>query len=94
MEDLEDYEEFKSTILRVYELRPEVYRLHLRGARKRPMDTYGDCARYLEETLEKWLLSEDVNSFKSLKELILMEHFTNLADKEIGTKIREKRFRN
>ena len=43
--------------------------------------------------LEKWLLTEDVDSFISLKELILMEHFTNLADKEIGTKIREKRFR-
>ena len=39
------------------------------------------------------MLSDDVDSFKSLKELILMEHFTNLADKEIGTKIREKRFR-
>ena len=36
VEDLEDYEEFKSTILRVYELRPEAYRLQLRGARKRP----------------------------------------------------------
>ena len=39
---------------------------------KRPTDTYGDCARYLEKTLEKWLLSEDVDSFKSAKELILM----------------------
>ena len=92
-EDLEDYEEFKSTILRVYELRLEVYRLHLRGARKKPTDTYGDCARYLEETLEKWLLSEDVDPFISLKKLILIEHFTNLADKEIRTKIKEKRFR-
>ena len=30
---------------------------------------------------------------KSFKDLTLMEHFTNLADKEIGTKFREKRFR-
>ena len=38
-------------------------------------------------------MSEDVNSFKSLKELILIDHFTNLAAKDIGTMIREKRFR-
>ena len=93
VEVLENYEEFKSTILRVYELRPEAYHMQFRGARKRPTDTYQNCALYLEETLEKWLLSEDVDSFKSLKELILMEFFTNLADKEIETKIRKKRFR-
>ena len=67
VDDLEDYEEFKSSILRVYELRPEAHRLQFRGARKRPTNTYGDCARYMEETLEKWLLSEDVDSFKSLR---------------------------
>ena len=39
------------------------------------------------------MLSEEVDSFKSLKELILMEHFANLADMEIGTESREKRFR-
>ena len=43
--------------------------------------------------MEKWLLRENVDFFKSLKELILMEHFTNLANKNIGAKIREKRFR-
>ena len=64
--------------------------MQFRGARKRPTDTYGACIPYLKETLEKWLLSEVVDSFKCLKELILMEHFTNLADKEIGTKIKEK----
>lgn len=50
------------------------------------------CARYLEETFDKWLLSEGAVTYKDLRDLILMEHFTNLADKDIGTKIREKRF--
>ncbi|KAG0712843.1 hypothetical protein GWK47_017499 [Chionoecetes opilio] len=38
-------------------------------------------------------MSEYVDSFKDLKELILMEHFTNIADKDIGAKIREKHFK-
>ena len=39
VEDLEDYEEFKSIILRVYELRSEAYRLQFRGARKKDPQT-------------------------------------------------------
>ena len=46
--DLEDYDEFKCTILKAYELRPEAYRLMFRNARKRPADSYVICARYLE----------------------------------------------
>lgn len=50
------------------------------------------CARYLEEMFEKWLCSDNVNFFKDLKELMLMEQFNNIAGDEIDTKIREKRF--
>ena len=91
--DLDDYEEFKTAILKAYELRPEAYRAMFRGARKRPADTYVNYARYLEETLEKWLLSEETATYQDLKEQILMEHFTNTADREIAAKIREKRFK-
>ncbi len=58
VEDLEDYEEFKADILRTYELRPEAYVLQFRGGKKRPSDSYLECALYLEETFEKWIASE------------------------------------
>lgn len=75
--------------MKVYELRPDTYRFQLRGARKRLADTYEDCARYFKEIFQKWLLSEDADSFKDLEELMIMEQFTNLADKP-GIKIREE----
>lgn len=71
LEDLEDYEEFKSTILKIYEVLPEAYRLQFRDDRKRPMDTYVAYTRYLEETFGKWLLIEDVNSFKTSRSCCL-----------------------
>ncbi|WP_435362553.1 hypothetical protein, partial [Klebsiella pneumoniae] len=76
VDDLEDYEEFKSEILREYELRPEAYRLQFRGARKRPCDINVSFARHLEETFSKWVRSECVSTREDLEELILMEHFT------------------
>lgn len=79
--------------MKVYELQPEASSLQFRDARKKPWDTCVDCFRYLEETFKKCLLLEDVDGFKSLKELIIMEQFTNLADKKMGTNIREKRFK-
>ena len=94
IEDLEDYEEFKDQILKAYELRPEAYRLQFRGARKRPHDSYVNFARYLEETFRKWVRSECVTTKSDLEELVLMEHFTNSAEREISAKIREKRFKS
>lgn len=87
----EGYEELKGLILTAYKLRPEAYRLMFRNAWKRPVETYLSYARYLRETLNKWIRSEGVDSFDSLKELILMEHFINNVDKDIAIKLREKR---
>lgn len=50
-----------------------------------------DCARYVEETLDKLLLSEKSGTYKDERELIFMEHFINMADKDIVAKIRPKR---
>lgn len=53
VKSLGDYKEFKTTTLKVYELPPKAYRLHFRGARKRPTDNYADCASYLEKNGEE-----------------------------------------
>ena len=47
VEDLEDYEEFKSTIFRVSELRLEAYCLQFRGARRKTHEHLrGLCSLY------------------------------------------------
>ena len=94
VEDLQDYEEFKADILRAYELRPEAYRLQFRGGKKRSSDSYLECARYLEETFEKWVTSEEATTYKSLKELMIMEQFISIADKELVPLLKEKRFKS
>ncbi len=91
--DLENCKEFKVDILRAYELRPEAYRLQFPGGKERPSDSYLECARYLEETFEKWIASEQATSYCELKEVIVMEQFINMADKELMLLLREKRFK-
>lgn len=91
--DLADYFEFKADILRAYELRPEAYRLKFRGGKKRASDSYQDCARFLEQTFERWVMSEGVETLAGLKELMVMEQFINVADKELVPLLREKRFK-
>lgn len=87
-----DYESIKSHVLRAYELRPEAYRRTFRLVRKRPGDTYTSLARYLTDSLEKWLRSEQVTTMDRLKEVVLMEQFIDSADKEVSVWLREKRF--
>ena len=94
VDDLEDYEDFKADILRAYELRPEAYRLQFRNSKKRPGDSYLECARYVEESFEKWLASERTTSYRELKELMIMEQFVNVAERELVPLLREKRFKS
>lgn len=94
VKNVNNYEDFKASILKVYELRQKAYRLLVKDARKSPTHTCLDSARYSKETFEKWLLSKDVNSFKGLKEVMLIDHFTNLSGKELSIKSREKIFKS
>lgn len=82
---------FKSGVLWAYELRPEAYRLLFRNARKRARDTYVAFARYLSDTMDKWLHSGNVTTLEKIRELFLIEQFTNCADRDNGDLLREKR---
>ena len=55
--DLNVYEDFKADILRAYELRPETYCLKFRDGKKRPGDSYLECARHLEQAFKRWTAS-------------------------------------
>ncbi len=92
-DEVGSYEEFKADILRVYELRPEAYRLQFRGGKKRASESYKECAQYLARTFRKWTASENVQTLGDLEELMIMEQFIDAADKELAPKLREKRFK-
>ena len=83
VEDLDVYEDIKADILRAYELRLEAYRLKFRGGKKRPDDSYLECARHLEQAFKRWIVSEGVDTLHDLEELMVMEQFINVADKEL-----------
>ena len=93
VEDLESYADFKADILRAYELRPEAYRLKFRSGKKRPGDSYLECARHLEQAFKRWIISEGVDTLRELEESMVMEQFINAADKELVPLLREKRFK-
>ena len=92
VEDLASYEEFKADILRAYELRPEAYRLQFRESRKKQGDSYLECARYMEETFDKWMASERADTYQRVRELLVLEQFVNGAERDIATRLKEKRF--
>ncbi|MPC48481.1 hypothetical protein E2C01_042254 [Portunus trituberculatus] len=94
VEDLNEYEEFKADIRRAYELRPEAYCLQFRSGKKRSGDSYLECARYLKESFEKWVASEQATTYHELKELMVMEQFVNVAERELVPLLREKRFKS
>ncbi len=80
-EDMEDCEEFKADTQRAYELWPEAYMLQVHGGKKRK-----ECARYFEETFEKWIASEQATSFRKLKELIVLEQSVNVEEEFVKSK--------
>ena len=93
IEELEDYDYVKERILKAYELRPEAYRLLFRGAKKRPNETHVEYARYLRDTFSKWLSSEKVETLEDMRQLMLLEHFINNTERDLGIKLREKRLK-
>ena len=70
-----DYDTVKPIILRAYELVPEAYRQKFRDLKKLPTQTYVEFARVKEQAFGDWVKSKEVDDFKNLKELILVEEF-------------------
>lgn len=91
VEELADYQAFKTAILRAYGLRQDTYRLKFLNAKKRPGETHEQYAQYCSDTLDKWLHSKQVTADEEMRDLILLEQFTNGVDRESSEWIREKR---
>ena len=89
VEDSSDYDAIKKAILKAYELVPEAYRQKFRELRKGESQTYVDFAREKEQLFTEWCRSKEVEDFKSLRELVLIEEFKRCIPKEIKTHIDE-----
>lgn len=93
-EEALNYEVLKSTVLRMYELRPEAYRLKFRNSRKRPHESHLEFVKYNRDLFRAWQRSERVeNDFNKLEELLLMEHFLSKLEPDVKLYLCDKKLK-
>ena len=64
----------KSTILKAYELVPEVYRQHFRSNKKKETQTFTGFAREKEVQFDCWCTAmEAAQNYNKLRQIILLE---------------------
>ena len=79
--DSKDYDIVKLTVLRAYALVPEAYRQKFRNSKKAYKQTWSDFAINKELLFDKWLLSKEVESLESCKQVMVMEEImSNMSD--------------
>ncbi|XP_076048298.1 uncharacterized protein LOC143029531 [Oratosquilla oratoria] len=88
------YHRVKEAVLKTSEMTPEVYRRKLRSMKKTDGQTYGEMARESTMRFERWCKSERVEDFEDLKQLMLLEHFTERAHPDIRYEICRSRIKN
>lgn len=77
------YEKVKLSVLNAFELVPEAYRQQFRALRKGDSQTNVEFVREKECTFDRWCKSRKVDSFESLKNLILTEDFKDNLPKNV-----------
>ncbi|XP_068213177.1 uncharacterized protein [Palaemon carinicauda] len=75
LEEGKDYDFIKESILRVYELTPEYYRLKFRKYCKFDNQSYVEYSHNIVRMHDKWLKSAGVSNMDEYRELILVEQF-------------------
>ena len=80
--DSADYDLVKDAILKGFELVPEAYGQKFRAISKNISITHLEFAEQKAQLFDRWLASEKVQDFKTLRQLILMEEFKNCIHSE------------
>ena len=71
-ENLFDYDEIKSVLLKAFELRPEAYRQKFRIYRENKKQTFVEFVDKQTILFDKWVRSENVDSgYNNLREIVL-----------------------
>ena len=77
-DDGSDYDKVKESILKAYELVPEVYRQRFRNLKKPERQTHVEFTREKENLFDRWCHSQNIgDDFNKLKQLIIIEEFKN-----------------
>ncbi|XP_068239972.1 uncharacterized protein [Palaemon carinicauda] len=75
LEDCQDYDFVKTSILNAYTITPEGYRQNFRNLIKTPSQTYVEFATEKLRYFHKWLFSSNVTTFDQLVNLLVYEEF-------------------
>ena len=86
-----DYEEVKQTVLKIYELVPEAYRLKFRSCQMNENEGYVEFMRSKERLFNKWVTSKNVgNDYNKLRQLMLLEELKHCAHPRVKTFLDEQ----
>ncbi|XP_076030622.1 uncharacterized protein LOC143018919 [Oratosquilla oratoria] len=92
--DSVNYYRVKEVVLKTVEMTPEVYRRRFRNMKKIDGQTYGDLARESSMRFDQWCRSEEVEDFEDMRQLILLEHFTEMMHPDTRYEICRNRIKN
>jgi len=90
-----NYEIVKESILKAYELVPEAYRQKFRSAKKQYDQTHVEFARTQKQLFDRWLSSKNVDQdFGKFEQVILIEQFKQCVHSDIKTHLDERDINN
>ncbi|XP_068246474.1 uncharacterized protein [Palaemon carinicauda] len=84
-----DYQKVKASILKSYDLVPEIYRLWFCNYMKHPAQSFVEFALVKREQFNDWLKSRQIVSFAALRELLLLEEFKKACSRELRVHLEE-----
>ena len=90
LEQFEDYQTVKNSIIKAHEITPEAYRQKFRGLTKAFAHTFIEFATEKKRLLQKWMDSTNTSTFKDLVNLIVLEEVKNKMPQNILNTWRKK----
>ena len=85
----------KSTILKAYQLVPEVYRQHFRSSIKKDIQTFTEFAREKVVQFDHWCTAMEVaQDYNKLRQLIVLEELKSCLPPHIKTYLDERKADN
>lgn len=88
IQDSEDYDKVKVSILSKYEITPETYRQQFRSLKIEPGETPKELYVRLKELFSKWVKPEK-STVQEISETIILEQFLRMVNPDLEVWIRE-----
>jgi hypothetical protein len=66
---------------------------YITGCSKRPTESYADFVHFMSMQFDRWVKSEEVTDFESLKQLILKEQFNDKVSQDIKERLIDREFK-